>query len=122
MAKRTKKVVDSTVEETIVPVQEAQIEETPKVKGITDYQLVYFSATFCGPCKISKPIVEKVCTEKNIDYLIFVADVEENGKEIANSFNVRSVPTIILHRGGQEVFRHIGALQEHKLQEILLNL
>lgn len=118
MAKKsTKKIV--TTPEVVVPViEETTVVETT-VKKLNDYQLVYFSASWCAPCKVSKPIVEKICTEQNIDYNIFVADVEKEGKEIASSLNVRSVPTIIFYNNGEEVHRHIGAIIEPKLVELI---
>ncbi len=125
MAKRVKKpvetvpVVENVVAETT---QEVVVIETPiieKVKDISDYQLVYFSASWCAPCKISKPVVEKACVDNKVDYKILVADIDENGKDIANKCNVRSVPTILIFENGVEKFRHIGAINDPKIQEII---
>lgn len=121
MAKRVKKVVTETTPEveTVSEVVETTQVVTEKVKDISDYQLVYFSASWCAPCKISKPVVEKACVDNNVDYKILVADIDENGKEIANKYNVRSVPTIIIFENGVEKLRHIGAINDPKIQELI---
>lgn len=123
MAKRVKKVVTETtpeVETVSEVVETTQVEAVAeKVKDISDYQLVYFSASWCAPCKISKPVVEKACVDNNVDYKILVADIDENGKEIANKYNVRSVPTIIIFENGVEKLRHIGAINDPKIQELI---
>lgn len=127
MAKRVKKSVVVPVAETSPQVETPQVvaETTPsevvaeKVKDISEYQLVYFSASWCAPCKISKPVVEKACIDNKVDYKILVADVEENGKDIANKYNVRSVPTIIIFENGIEKTRHIGAINDPKIQELI---
>ncbi len=128
MAKRVKKpvetvpVVENVVAETTQQVEETStniVESEEKTKDISDYQLVYFSASWCAPCKVSKPVVEKACIDNKVDYKILVADVEENGKDIANKYNVRSVPTILIFENGVEKFRHIGAVNDPKIQEII---
>lgn len=55
--------------------------------------LLYFSASWCGPCKAFKPTVEKFDTETDSVNIHFI-DVEDN-PELAQSYNVKSVPTVV---------------------------
>jgi len=65
-----------------------------------------FYATWCGPCKMLTPVMEQIRTEYNqIDMLAI--DVDEN-YEVAASYGVKSVPTVIIEKNGVEVLRLTG--------------
>ena len=64
----------------------------------------YFTATWCQPCKAFKPIMEELSRE---GYSIEFIDVDEN-QTMAQSMNVRSVPTTIIEENGIEVERLVG--------------
>jgi thioredoxin 1 len=87
-----------------------------------NYDVVYFSTTTCTPCKITKPIVEKVSTEKKINTKFYTIDTEENGRDIAMKYKVSSVPTILFYKDGNEVFRNIGMLNEEKFKKLLADV
>lgn len=68
--------------------------------------LVDFSAVWCGPCKMMLPILEKLSAE--MESIKFVKlDIDKDG-DIANSYGVSGVPTVILFKGGQPVAKNVG--------------
>jgi thioredoxin 1 len=70
--------------------------------------LVDFWATWCGPCKMIAPVLEEVAAEKAGELTIAKLDVDAN-PETARSFNVVSIPTLILFKDGEPVKRIVGA-------------
>ena len=66
----------------------------------------YFSATWCGPCKAFKPIMEEIASDGHFVEFIDV-DKEENK---AVQYGIRSVPTVVIEQGGKEVSRFTGYL------------
>jgi len=75
----------------------------------------YFSATWCGPCQTFKPIMNEIASEGHSVQFI---DIDQQG-DLAQQYNVRSVPTIVIEQGGTEVNRLIGATSK---QVVLENL
>ena len=59
--------------------------------------LVDFSATWCGPCKMQKPVLEEM--EGEVDFEIYSVDVDEN-PDLAVRYNVNAVPSMMLFKGG----------------------
>ena len=70
--------------------------------------LVDFSASWCMPCKMFKPIVEELA-EKDKDIQVFSIDIDEE-EEIAKRYRIFSVPTIILFKNGEKIDSSIGLL------------
>lgn len=79
--------------------------------------LLYFTASWCGPCKSFGPIVEKFKND-NPNVIVVKIDVDEN-REIAQLYNIRSVPTVISLSYGDERGRHTGLTNETKLQTLV---
>ena len=75
----------------------------------------YFSATWCGPCQTFKPIMNEIASEGHSVQFI---DIDQQGN-LAQQYNVRSVPTIVFEQNGTEVNRLIGATSK---QVVLENL
>ena len=71
----------------------------------------YFTATWCGPCKSFKPVMNEVAGE---GYSIQFVDVDQN-QELASKYGVRSVPTTVIEENGIEVDRFVGALPKHSV-------
>ena len=69
--------------------------------------LVDFWAPWCGPCKMAGPILEEISGEYKDKLVIAKVNVDENS-QIPGKFNVMSIPTVILFKGGAEVGRQIG--------------
>jgi thioredoxin 1 len=80
--------------------------------------LVDFTATWCGPCRMIAPIIEEMATEYAGRAVIGKVDVDEN-PEISMNFGIRSVPTLMIFKGGKMVDMVIGAVGKQKLVEKL---
>lgn len=80
--------------------------------------LVDFWATWCGPCKTLTPILEKLAAEYNGAFRLAKVDVDKE-QQLAGYFQIRSVPTVILLKGGQIVDGFPGALPEGQLRQFL---
>jgi thioredoxin 1 len=76
--------------------------------------LVDFWAPWCGPCRVVAPVLEQIATERD-DLRIVKLNVDEN-QQTAASFDVLSIPTMILFRNGQVVKKVIGAYPRKKLE------
>ena len=76
----------------------------------------YFSATWCGPCKTFKPIMNEIAGEGHSVQFI---DVDQS-QDLAAKHNVRSVPTTIIEESGVEVDRIIGSVSKQQVMGKLL--
>ena len=77
----------------------------------------YFSATWCGPCKVFRPIMEEIAGEESIMVEFIDVDQEQNKAE---KYNVRSVPTTVVEENGIEVSRFVGAIPKRQVLERLM--
>jgi thioredoxin 1 len=80
--------------------------------------LVDFFATWCGPCKMLSPILEQVKEDSNEKYEIVKVDVDE-GYEIAKSFGIMSVPTMIIFKNGELKEKMVGLRQKSQIEETI---
>ncbi|HRN93250.1 MAG: thioredoxin domain-containing protein [Chitinophagales bacterium] len=80
--------------------------------------LVDFNAVWCGPCKILKPIVEKVVTANANTVELLEIDVDKNSK-VADYMNVVGIPLLVLYKQGKEVWRSTGLIEEPELLEAI---
>ena len=80
--------------------------------------LVDFWAEWCGPCKTLGPILEKLADEYNGAFRLAKIDVDKE-QQLAAAFQVRSIPTVYLIKGGQLADGFPGALPEGQLREFL---
>lgn len=87
-------------------------------RSMTTPVLVEFWATWCGPCKQLKPILEKLAAEYNGAFVLAKVDVDAE-QQLAGYFQIRSVPTVMLVKDGQLVDGFPGALPEGQLREFL---
>lgn len=69
--------------------------------------LVDFFATWCGPCRMQSPIIEEVKNEVGDGANVLKVDIDKN-VDLARSYKVQSVPTLILFKDGQPVWRESG--------------
>ena len=76
----------------------------------------YFSATWCGPCKTFKPIMNEIAGE---GYSVQFIDIDQQ-QDLAAKHNVRSVPTTIIEENGMEVDRIIGSVSKQQVMGKLL--
>ena len=90
------------------------VEEVRDQSGLS---MVDFWATWCGPCRLIAPIVEKLA-EDYADKGLRVGklDVDSN-PQIASQFGVRSIPTVLFFKNGEVVDKVIGAVPRTQLEE-----
>tara|TARA_B100000963_G_scaffold71590_2_gene59793 strand:- start:3363 stop:3659 length:297 start_codon:yes stop_codon:yes gene_type:complete len=69
--------------------------------------LVDFYATWCGPCKMMSPLLEQVASEMGDDTKVIKVDIDKN-RDAAAEYGIRSVPTLLLFKEGEIVWRQSG--------------
>jgi thioredoxin 1 len=77
--------------------------------------LVDFHATWCGPCKMMSPILDQLKSEMGSQVRILKIDVDKN-QEVANTFKVRGVPTFVLFKNGEILWRQSGGMDYNTLK------
>ena len=80
--------------------------------------ILYFTADWCNPCKQTRPIVEELNREQ-IMAKFFIIDVDDE-IEMAQDFEVRSIPTFILIKDNVEIYRVTGAQTRQQLEELIV--
>jgi len=80
--------------------------------------LVDFTAAWCGPCKMLAPILEEVAGKLGNDVRIIKIDVDQN-PAVADRYQIRGVPTLILFRRGEILWRQSGVQSAHALEQAI---
>jgi len=75
----------------------------------------YFSATWCGPCKSFKPVMNEIASE---GYSVQFIDIDQS-PNTATQYSVMSVPTVIIEENGVEVDRFVGSIPKQMVLEKL---
>jgi thioredoxin 1 len=84
--------------------------------------LVDFWATWCGPCRAMGPVLEQISDEMSSQLDVYKCNVDEE-PALAQQFNIVSIPTLILFKGGQAVKQFVGAMPKANLaKELNANL
>ncbi len=86
--------------------------EVLKYKGTC---IVDFYGTWCMPCKMLAPIVEKVVEDNN--FKLAKVDVDEN-EELVRKFKIMSVPTLFIYKDGEHINSVSGVVSESKILEL----
>jgi len=87
--------------------------EVIKYNGIV---IVDFYGTWCMPCKMIAPIVEKIANEHNIK--LAKVDIDEN-EQLVRQFKIMSVPTLKIFKDGKEISQSVGLVSEAKILELI---
>lgn len=80
--------------------------------------IVDFWAPWCGPCKMMAPIYNEVSQKYPLKALFTKVNTEEH-QNLGGKYNIRSIPTIVVYKNGQEVKRVSGALDPLKLSNLV---
>jgi len=80
--------------------------------------LVDFSADWCGPCKMLAPILKQVKVELGDTLKIVKIDIDKN-QLLSAKYQVRGVPTMMLFKNGELLWRQSGLLQKHEIVNVV---
>jgi thioredoxin 1 len=97
--------------EKVLTLTEANFQQKTKGKVV----LVDFWAAWCAPCRMMATVLNDVASELNGNLHVGKVDIQQY-QSLANQFNVRSIPTLILFKNGKEINRFVGI----KSKEFLL--
>lgn len=93
-------------------------QEVLKTSGVV---LLDLYATWCGPCKALSPIVEKIAEDNEGSVKVAKIDIDKN-MEIAQQYNVRSIPTLLFFKDGEVVESLLGLQDKEKIENIIKNI
>ena len=77
--------------------------------------LVDFWAPWCGPCRMVAPIVDEISKEFEGKIKVFKLNTDEN-PNVASQYGIRSIPTLMVFKGGQVAATKVGAAPKNQLQ------
>lgn len=80
--------------------------------------LVDFFATWCGPCRMQAPILERVVVDLDDSAKIYKVDVDEC-EGVAKQYGIMSIPTLVLLKDGKEVARNVGLMSQDAVLELI---
>ncbi len=80
--------------------------------------LVDFWASWCGPCRMVAPVLDEIATEMEGKVRIAKVNVDDN-QELAAKFQVSSIPTFILFKGGEAKDRMMGAMPKNAFEQFI---
>jgi thioredoxin 1 len=80
--------------------------------------LIDFWAPWCGPCRMVAPIVDEIATEFEGKIKVFKLNTDEN-PNVASQYGIRSIPTLMIFKGGQKVDTVVGAVPKTTLSSTI---
>jgi len=97
-----------------------EINEKNFIEEVIEYNgkvLVDFNADWCGPCKMLKPVLEKISDEDTNNKYVSV-NVDEN-PELAKEYNVFSIPCLVVISSGKEINRSVGMISKSEIEKLM---
>ena len=83
--------------------------------------IVEFWAEWCGPCKMMKPIFERVANSNQSDVQMYTMNVDMN-RESAASLGIRSIPTVKVFNTGEVIHTQVGVMNESQINDMVTEL
>ncbi|OQA53212.1 MAG: Thioredoxin [candidate division WS2 bacterium ADurb.Bin280] len=80
--------------------------------------LVDFFASWCGPCQMMSPVIDELASEMEKDAGVYKVDVDASGN-LANKYQIMSIPTILIFKGGKVVKQFNGVTSKEDLEKEL---
>lgn len=80
--------------------------------------LVDFKADWCQPCKMMAPVLKQVKQNFKDQIKIIKIDIDKN-PAVAQKYGIRGVPTLILFKGGREVWKQSGVVMANHINEVI---
>ena len=90
-------------------------EKVAKSEGVT---VVDFWAPWCGPCRMVGPVIEELAEEYDGKVAFAKLNVDDN-QATAGAFGIRSIPTLLVFKGGRVVGQRVGALPQPAIAEMV---
>lgn len=81
--------------------------------------LVDFNASWCGPCRMLKPLLEDVCKEIDESKCKILSLNVDDNEDIAIKYNVSSIPCLILFKNGNEEKRTVGLISKDEIKKFI---
>ena len=78
-------------------------------------QIIFFSASWCNPCKSFKPVMERLSQELPIRFV----DVDAEPQLVAE-YGIRNVPSVVVTQDGREISKRSGVLTESQVRELFM--
>ena len=89
-----------------------------KIKN-EDVSILQFSASWCQPCKVLLPVMEKLSEEYKDRANFYYGDIEDGALNTGSAAGIRGVPTVIIYKKGVEIDRKVGGVPESHMREFL---
>jgi thioredoxin 1 len=81
--------------------------------------IIDFWAPWCGPCEMLGPIIDKIANNNEDDNVIIKKVNVDVESEVAQQYSIRSIPTILVFKGGEVVERMVGLQSEKSIREVI---
>jgi len=80
--------------------------------------LIDFYATWCGPCKALAPVLKETAKDLGEQARVIKIDIDKN-QQLAGKLNIKGVPTLILYKKGEQLWRQSGAMSKQQLLDAI---
>lgn len=86
-----------------------------------DKLIVEFWADWCGPCKMMKPIFERVASNNTSEVQMYTLNIDNN-REVAMALGIRSIPTVKMFNSGEVINTQVGMMNESQINGMVTEL